>query len=49
VNQARYRSTELVKLRVNSSGKRRSILVVEVEEYGTGTGLMHKYVQEIID
>jgi hypothetical protein len=47
VNQARYRSTELVKLRVNSSGKRRSILVVEVEEYGTG--LMHEYVQEIID
>jgi hypothetical protein len=36
-----------MEFRVNTSGKRRSLIVVEVEEYGTR--LMHEYVQEIID
>jgi hypothetical protein len=36
-----------VKFRVNTGGKRRSLIVVEVEEYGTR--LMYEYVQEIID
>jgi hypothetical protein len=34
-NQARYRFTELVRLQVNTGGKRNSLIVVGVEEHET--------------
>jgi hypothetical protein len=36
-----------MEFRVNTSGKRRSLIVVEVEEFGTR--LMYEYVQGIMN
>jgi hypothetical protein len=34
-NQVRYRFNELVRFQINTGGERRSLIVVEVEEYET--------------